>query len=191
LPDDHELPGGWSAADGLALRCAAGQRWTWDGVRFAVLHPPAAYYGAPRLKTNDLSCVVRVESDHGSALLTGDIEAASEAELLRAVPGALGADVLLVPHHGSRTSSTPPFVAAVGASVVVFTPGYRNRFGHPHPDVVARYRAAGARLWRTDVDGALTFDFAPGAARVPRTERSQDRRYWREAPVPETAASPD
>jgi len=191
LPDDHELSGGWSAADGLALRCAAGQRWAWDGVRFAVLHPPAAYYDAPRLKTNDLSCVVRVESDHGRALLTGDIEAASEAELLHAAPETLAVDVLLVPHHGSRTSSTAPFVAAVGASVAVFTPGYRNRFGHPHPDVVARYRAAGARLWRTDVDGALTFDFGPGAAPMPRAERAQDPRYWREAPLLEETTRPD
>ena len=161
------------------------------GVRFAVLHPAASHYDAPRRKTNDLSCVVRVESDHGSALLTGDIEAASEAELLRGASGALAADVLVVPHHGSRTSSTAPFVAAVAPAAAVFTPGYRNRFGHPGPDVVARYRATGARIWRTDLDGALTFDFAPGAAPTPRTERAQGRRYWRDAPAPEAATSAD
>jgi competence protein ComEC len=183
LPDDHAILARGAEEGGMALRCAAGQRWEWDGVRFAVLHPPADYYGMPKMKSNDLSCVVRVDSDHGSALLTGDIEARSEAELLRDDPGALAVDVLLVPHHGSRTSSTPPFIAATAPSVAVFTPGYRNRFGHPRPDVVARYEATGAQLVRTDLDGALIFDFVPGAALTPQAQRVHDRRYWREVPV--------
>ncbi len=178
-----ETPPAWPADDGVALRCAAGQRWEWDGVRFSVLHPPAASYDDPSVKTNDLSCVVRVESDWGSALLTGDIEAKSELELLRAAPESLKADVLVVPHHGSRSSSTPPFVAAAAAAIAVFTPGYRNRFGHPRPEVVARYRDAGAQIRRTDFEGALTFDFAPGPARAPQAERARDRRYWRESPL--------
>jgi competence protein ComEC len=183
LPEDNEILARRAAEGGMALRCVAGQRWDWDGVQFAVLHPPGAYYEIPRLKANDLSCVVRVDSDYGSALLTGDIEARSEAELLRGDPDALMVDVLLVPHHGSRTSSTPPFIAATAAAMAVFTPGYRNRFGHPRSDVVARYEAAGAQLWRTDHDGALVFDFGPGASLAPRALRAQDRRYWREAPV--------
>ena len=126
---------------------------------------------------------MRVDSDHGSVLLTGDIEARSEAQLLRDAPDALAVDVLLVPHHGSRTSSTPPFIAAAAPAVAVFTPGYRNRFGHPRPDVVARYEATGAQLRRTDLDGALIFDFVPGAALTPRAQRAHDRRYWREVPV--------
>ena len=189
LPYDHDLLAEWAEEGGAALRCAAGQRWDWDGVRFAVLHPPAAFYDTAGLKTNDLSCVVRVESVSGSALLTGDIEARSETELLRDVSEALKVDVLVVPHHGSRTSSTPPFIAATAAAIAVFTPGYRNRFGHPRPDVVARYRAAGAQIRRTDFDGALTFDFAPGAAPTPRAERVRDRRYWREAPVRDANAA--
>ena len=191
LPDEHELIADEWAEDGAAMRCAAGQRWDWDGVHFAVLHPPTAFYDVPRLKTNDLSCVVRVESPYGSALLTGDIEAKSEMEILRGAPDALKADVLIVPHHGSRTSSTPPFIAATAASITVFTSGYRNRFGHPSPDVVARYRAAGAQVWRTDFDGALTFDFAPGVGRSPRAERTHDRRYWREPPVRDPNAPPE
>ncbi len=151
-------------------------------MRFDVLQPTAAHY-APRLKPNDLSCVVRIRSDYGSALLTGDLEARGELELVRGDPASLPADVLLVPHHGSRTSSTPAFIAAVAPRIAVYTPGYRNRFGHPRPDVVARYDEAGVRSYRTDYDGALTFAFAPGAAREPRAEREHDRRYWREAPT--------
>jgi len=191
LPEDNAILAQRATDGGIALRCVAGQHWEWDGVRFAVLHPTAAYYAVPRLKTNDLSCVVRVESAHGSTLLTGDIEAKSEVQLLGRDPDSLRVDVLIVPHHGSRTSSTPPFVAATAAPVAVFTPGYRNRFAHPRPDVVARYEASGAQLWRTDYDGALTFDFAPGASLTPRAERAHDLRYWRETPVRDAGVDPD
>jgi competence protein ComEC len=147
-----------------------------------VLQPTAAHYSTPGLKPNDLSCVVRIESDRATVLLTGDLEARGEAELVRRDPAALAVEVLLVPHHGSRTSSTPAFIAAVAPRIAVFTPGYRNRFGHPRPDVVARYDEAGVS-YRTDHDGALTFAFAPGAPQAPRSERDFDRRYWREAPA--------
>ena len=183
LPAEHAILARQAAGGGAVLRCEAGQRWTWDGVRFAVLQPTAAHYAAPPGKPNDLSCVVRIESDYGSALLTGDLEARGELELVRRDPSALKADVLLVPHHGSRTSSTPAFIAAVAPEIAVYTPGYRNRFGHPRPDVVARYDRAGVRGYRTDHDGALTFTFAPGSPRAPRAERAHDRRYWRDAPV--------
>ena len=188
LPAEHAILARRSADGGAALRCEAGQRWTWDGVRFEVLQPTVDHYAMPRLKPNDLSCVVRIESDHGSALLTGDLEARGELELVRRDGVSLQSDVLVVPHHGSRTSSTPAFIAAVAPQVAVFTPGYRNRFGHPRPDVVARYDDAGVRTYRTDYDGALTFVFAPGASRTPRAERDHDRRYWRDAPQREASA---
>ncbi len=172
------------AADGADVaRCEAGQAWTWDDVRFTVLHPTAAHYAMAGLKPNDLSCVVRIESDHGSVLLTGDLEARGEQELVRRDAAALKADVLLVPHHGSRTSSTPAFIAAVAPDIAVYTPGYRNRFGHPRPDIVARYDGAGIRSYRTDLDGALTFTFGPDTSHTPRAEREYDRRYWYDAPV--------
>jgi len=167
---------------GVALRCAAGQQWEWDGVRFSILQPVATLYDAPRVKPNDLSCVVRIDSAHGSVLLTGDLEARGELDLVRRNPDALKADVLLVPHHGSLTSSTPAFITAVAPAIAVYTPGYRNRFGHPRPAVVARYDAAGIRTFRTDYDGALTFTFAPGKSMTPRAEREIDKRYWRDAP---------
>jgi len=191
LPDDHAILAQRARDGGAAQRCEAGQRWEWDGVRFAVLQPGPQHYANPRLKPNDLSCVVRIESAFGTALLTGDLEARGEQELVRADPEALKADVLVVPHHGSMTSSTPAFIAAVAPEIAVYTPGYRNRFGHPRAEVAARYDAAGVRTFRTDLDGALSFTFAPDAPRMPRAERDVDRRYWHDTPPPARMAVPD
>ena len=157
--------------------CEAGQGWEWDGVRFAILHPFASDY-RPGAKTNALSCVLRVVGvDGASALLTGDVEAPGEAHLVaraRAGPdAALRSDVLVVPHHGSHTSSTDAFLAAVRPRVAVIQVGYRSRYGHPAPDVVARYAAHGIPVVRTDHCGAWLW--AGGQARCTRTLR---RRYW-------------
>jgi competence protein ComEC len=183
LPAENAIVRARAERNEAALRCGAGQRWRWDGVDFALLHPVEANYANPKLKANDLSCVVRVSNAAGSALLTGDIESRTEADLVRREAGSLRADLLVVPHHGSRTSSTPAFIAAVTPAVAVFTPGYRNRFGHPRPEIVARYADAGVRTYRTDYEGALTFAFAPGATLAPRAERDVDRRYWRDTPL--------
>ena len=183
LPDGHPLLARRALDGGDALRCTAGLRWSWDGVRFTFLHPGPAHYANAKLKPNDLSCVVRVDSEHGSLLLTGDLEARGELELVNSDAAALKSDVLVVPHHGSRTSSTPAFIAAVEPRVAVFTPGYRNRFGHPRAEVVERYVAADVDLFRTDHDGALTLLFAPGVELAPRAEREHDRRYWRDRPL--------
>ena len=185
LPDEHPIVARRALDGATAERCEAGQHWTWDEVRFTVLQPTVAHYALPQRKSNDLSCVVRIDSAHGVVLLTGDLEARGEQELVRRDAAALKADVLLVPHHGSRTSSTPAFITAVEPDIAVYAAGYRNRFGHPRPDVVARYDEAGSRGYRTDLDGALTFTFAPDTPRAPRAEREHDRRYWRDAPVRE------
>ena len=171
-------------AGSVAMACIAGQRWAWDEVQFTVLHPTRAEYDDAYAKTNDRSCVVRIDSAYGSALLTGDLEAKSESKLLRADPSTLRADVLVVPHHGSRTSSTPAFIHAVAPSIAVFASGYRNRFGHPRPDIVARYEAASVRMTRTDLEGAITLTFAPGVALEPVSARAMRRRYWMDAPEP-------
>jgi len=164
------------------MACIAGQRWTWDGVTFTVLHPTRAEYDDPRVKTNDRSCVVRIDSSFGSALLTGDLEARSEAKLLRDDRAALRADVLVVPHHGSRTSSTPAFIRGVAPAIAVFACGYRNRFGHPRPDIVARYAAESVEMVRTDMEGAVTLTFAPGTPLQPASARELRRRYWMDSP---------
>jgi competence protein ComEC len=174
LPAGHPLPG---LAPG-AQRCASGQSWDWDGVRFELLHPESA--AATARKTNDLSCVLKVsapdmENTWRSMLLTGDIERPAEADLLKRVPDALRADVLLVPHHGSRTSTSDAFLAAVRPSVAVVPVGYRNRFGHPHADVLARLSAL--QLLRTDRDGAVHVKVTRSGIEA-MGERQRRRRYW-------------
>ena len=110
-------------------------------------------------------------------LLTSDIEAVSEDALLAAQGPALESAVMTVPHHGSKTSSTPGFVAAVSARDVIFPVGYRNRFGHPREEVVARYLESGARLHRTDAHGAIGVKLAAAGIAF-RHERTERRRYW-------------
>ncbi len=173
LPPEHELRR--SAAGHRA--CFAGQRWDWDGVRFEILHPPWQDHARRVRKSNDMSCVLKIVGAAGSVLLTSDIEMPSEWKLLASDRKALSADHLLVPHHGSRTSSTPEFVDAVGARTVIVPVGYRSRFRHPHPEVIARYEARGARILRTDRDGAVTLRLGPAGTQI-ELEREQRRRYW-------------
>lgn len=173
LPATHPLLAGAPPQ----RRCVAGQRWVWDGVAFELLHPPATAYDNPRLKRNRLSCVLRIDNGRQVMLLTADLKAADEAAALQGNPGAFAASVLQVPHQGSKGSSTAGFVAAVGAREVLFPVGYRNRYGHPHPEVVARYAASGARLGRSDRDGALTVRL--GDAVAVDGWRARAPRYWR------------
>jgi competence protein ComEC len=158
-------------------RCAAGDHWEWDGVRFEILHPAASAYGEAARKTNDLSCVLRVASDGGSVLLTGDIEAASEMEIL-ARDATAAAEILVVPHHGSRTSSTLAFIRAVSPRFAVIAAGYRNRFGHPRAEILERYARAGAARPRTDLQGAITLTLAAGTPIEATAERARHQRYW-------------
>lgn len=132
--------------------CAVGQVWEWSGVKFRFLHPTPHF---PYLK-NEASCVLRVESAHGAALLTGDIGGVIERELVRRAARDLRADVVLAPHHGSGGSSDPAFVAATQAKVAIVSAGYANRFGHPRPQVVERWRGAGAEVLNTADSGAIT-----------------------------------
>jgi len=160
-------------------RCAAGQSWSWDGVRFEVLHPTAAEWSATA-RPNALSCVLKVGEGEQAVLLTGDIESPQEAALLARDPAALRAGVLLVPHHGSRTSSGAAFLDAVAPRLAVVQAGYRSRFGHPAPDVLARYAKRGIEVRRSDRCGAFTL-LASGE---PRCEREAARRYWHHRPQP-------
>jgi competence protein ComEC len=159
-----------------ARRCVRGEAWQWDGVRFELVSPRKEDYGAVR--GNDLSCVLRVSAGPHAMLLAGDIERAAEASLAAGAGSALHADVLLAPHHGSRTSSSAAFVDATASRWVVFSVGYRNRFRHPNDAVRARYLAAGARLLRTDRDGALSVRLDAANVTVER-ERVRRARYWR------------
>ncbi|HEX4896559.1 MAG TPA: DNA internalization-related competence protein ComEC/Rec2 [Solimonas sp.] len=151
--------------------CADGQSWTWDGVRFELLHPePDTWAG------NDGSCVLRIEGPF-SVLLPGDIERRAERRLLRDHGPRLRADLLLAPHHGSRSSSTEDFVAAVAPRVVIHSAGWRSRYGHPRPEVVARYAAGSARQYTTGVSGALRVWRQDGELRV-EAWRPGAARWW-------------
>ncbi len=158
-------------------RCKAGQQWTLDDVRFKMLHPAADSYRDASVRDNDRSCVLRIESQFGSALLPADIERRSERELLKVRRASLRADVLVAAHHGSRTSSDKQFIAAVMPHIVVFPVGFANPYGHPHPRVEARFRNAGARLLRTDRDGAITLRFTANGIET-ELWRAKRRRYW-------------
>ena len=179
LPLDHPILAANARAPPSA-RCSAGARWSWDGVDFEFVHPAATAYADGGRRSNDLSCVLRITSGGGNVLLTGDIEAGSEAEMLGR-GAALAADVLVVPHHGSRTSSTPAFIAAVAPHFALIAAGYRNRFGHPRAEILARYAHAGAARARTDLAGAITVMLVPGAAIDVVVERERARRYWYDA----------
>ncbi len=182
LPDGHALLG-----SGVPhRRCAAGQQWHWDGVRFDVLHPQPGD-AKPGARPNALSCVLRVQGQDGrSLLLTGDIGAAQEAALVARQGSALRSQVLLVPHHGSRGSSDEAFIAAVAPGTAVVQAGYRNRFGHPAPEALARYRALGVDVLRTDHCGAWTWE-GSGAAHC---ERQSAARYWHHRATPGAGSSP-
>ncbi len=155
-----------------ASACVTGQSWQWDGVRFEVLHPAHAAVPAH----NNASCVVKITGRYGSMLLTGDIEAQVEQRLLQH-RAKLRSDVLLVPHQGSQTSSTAEFIAAVQPQLAVVSTGYHNRYGHPHPKVVTRYKQAQIPFYDTAVSGALIVKFDEGGISLDE-QREQGRRYW-------------
>lgn len=158
----------------VAEPCVAGMRWRWDAVDFEVLHPGPGWRGSD----NDRSCVLRVQAGAHVLLLPGDLEARGERHLLRRDRQALRADVLVASHHGSRSSSTAGFLAAVAPREVIFAAGRANRWGFPHAEVVARVQGVGARTWNTARDGAVLLDLgAPGAPRV-QGHAGQARRFW-------------
>jgi competence protein ComEC len=162
-----------------AAHCRRGQQWEWDGVVFRMLHPETAT-GQPG---NNTSCVLKIDIRNGQGiLLTGDIERETETRLLREQADALAAAVLVVPHHGSNTSSTPEFVAQVGPEVALFPAGYLNRYRFPKQAVVERYESSGADWYQTGLAGAVAVHLG-GARQEPEISiyREQARRYWMQA----------
>ncbi|WP_413880164.1 DNA internalization-related competence protein ComEC/Rec2 [Candidatus Aalborgicola defluviihabitans] len=155
-------------------RCVAGQHWEWDGVAFDILHPQDADYDTPA-KSNAMSCVLRISNGAQTALLVGDIEQPQEARLME--QGAnLKATVLLVPHHGSKTSSSGVFLDAVAPQTAIVQSGYRNRFGHPAPVVLERYQERSITVVDSPHCGAYTWQ--SWQAQNGACMRVQGLRYW-------------
>ena len=180
--------------------CRAGTQWRWGEVLFEILSPAVAAdsiasganTSGSYLRGNNSSCVMRIRWRDIQVLLPGDIESAAEYELLDS--GRLDSaqvDLLVAPHHGSKTSSTPRFVQQLRPKHVIFSTGYQHQFGHPHPSVVKRYNAVGSRIWNTAEQGAITFEwlstrglFKEASRELDKelsitTARGQEQRWWR------------
>lgn len=176
-------------AGATAERCVAGLQFGSGELQLSVLHPAAADYGR-RLSTNAMSCVVLAQLGSLNVLLTGDLPAREEAALIGREP-ALTARWLMVPHHGSRSSSSAAFLDQVRPALAVAQAGYRNRFGHPDPDVAARYTARAAEFVRTDHAGATQWRFAADGGVQQRSWRATAVRYWHNRPGAGRALRPE
>ncbi|NOT12055.1 MAG: DNA internalization-related competence protein ComEC/Rec2 [Methylococcaceae bacterium] len=153
--------------------CQAGQSWNWDGVSFSILAPPPIQFPSE----NDNSCVLKIQSDKLTILLTGDIEAEAEYWLVGTYGENLKADILVAPHHGSKTSSTTGFLQFVHPDYVLIPAGYRNQFGHPHKEVLSRYSNIKATWLNTADSGAILINASDDSWAV-KTWRETEDHYW-------------
>ncbi|MBM4196195.1 MAG: DNA internalization-related competence protein ComEC/Rec2 [Gammaproteobacteria bacterium] len=176
-----------SALRGVAASpCRRGQEWAWDGVSFAFLSPDNTGFSSD----NDSSCVLLVSLGDFAVLLPGDIERSRES-WLAGRSGLGAATIVIAPHHGSRSSSSEPFVSATRPGFVVFSAGYRNRWGFPAAEVQERWRATGAELLSTHDCGAIRFEF-PAAVSTPRVhyERLDAAHLWTRRGAPGGCGQP-
>jgi len=176
---DHPM---WQSVPDVQ-RCEAGQHWNRGALQLAVLNPPAAQYERPRATTNAKSCVVLAALGATRVLLTGDVPVREEAGMVAAFGAGLAAQLMVAPHHGSKTSSSEVFVGTVGPRWVSVQAGYRSRFGHPHPEVVARYARHGARVIRSDWSGAARWRFVADGSVGLEQWRLDHARYWLNRPA--------
>ena len=179
---DADRSGGEPYRGDLPMRtCVAGEAWEWDGVRLRILSPDAASNGTANPRgDNDRSCVLLVEGEGSRLLLTGDISSRIEPRIADALPVDAKPLALAVAHHGSRSSSSEGFLAAAHPALAIVSAGWHSRYGHPHPEVVARFRNAAIPLFNTAGLGALTIAFPATGDPLVTAERARRRRYWRE-----------
>ena len=159
--------------------CDAGKKWQWDNVDFEILSPLHNY---PK-NDNNSSCVLKVSNGQHSLLLTGDIQKVAENDLLEnlfeSMPEKLKAEVITVPHHGSKTSSSTAFIDAVSPQIGLITAGYRSRFGHPKPEVKKRYESRGVTLMNTVDHGAIQLSFSDNENVIKtKSYRLTNRGFW-------------
>lgn len=162
---------------GARTPCYVGQSWQWDGVVFRVIHPQQRIH--PDLSDNNASCVLRIDGPGGVTLLTGDIEAVIEQGLVERAGTTLDADIVVVPHHGSASSSSRAFVAATSPQYALVSSGWHNQWSFPRANVVDRYRAQDAIVYNTAAGGALRASVRPGEPITVDRWRVQKQRLWR------------
>jgi len=155
-----------------AIYCNAPQNWDWDGVTFSVLSPVEKFDDE-----NNNSCVLKIQTLSGSVLLTGDIEAKAEHWLVSNAAEQLQSTILVAPHHGSKTSSTQPFIEAVHPETILIPNGYRNQFKHPSKEVIARYRDLNIPYLTSANDGAITVSLKNDHLKI-ESLRGTDGKYW-------------
>jgi competence protein ComEC len=184
---DHR-GGAKAIAAGLAVRrrvgagsahpCRSGQQWHWDGVDFEVLYPRDTDIN-PTMASNARSCVLRIDARGIRVLLPGDIEAATEQLLVQRSPEELAADVLVVAHHGSASSSSNAFVNAVAPNIALVSAGWHNRWGFPDRAVVNRFEAVNAKVVNTALAGAIELHITPDTSALELTRwRERTPRIW-------------
>jgi len=156
-----------------AERCHAGQKWLWDDIVFEVLHPSLE----SDFTGNNASCVLKISSQQGSVLLTGDIEQSAEKRLINNMPEQIKVDILLAPHHGSKTSSSNEFITTIAPDYAVISAGYRNRFGFPKQDIMTRYEVHGVETLVTYISGEISMKFSAEGLIIEQF-RSKNRRFW-------------
>jgi competence protein ComEC len=160
-----------------AAPCRKGMHWTWDGVRFEYLWPAAGVNGSD----NDNSCVLRIDAGGRSILLTGDISKNAEQQLLALQGPRLASEIIVVPHHGSKTSSSATFLQAVKPKLALVSSGFQNRFRHPNHQVIQRYHIQGAQVVNSVDSGWAELESGPSGWRWLNRARVEGRRYWHRA----------
>ncbi len=158
--------------------CREGMQWTHGKLKVEALWPTDAGARVDMGETNNHSCVLLLRYGDWQILLPGDIEADVERALLSSARLPEAVDILVAPHHGSRSSSTTAFVSRVSPAHVVYSAGYKNRYRHPHPDVVERYRWQGSTGYNTAALGAVTFQLNPTGTLDVHYHRKTGRRLW-------------
>lgn len=161
-----------SYPDLVVKPCQAGQNWQIDGITLTILNPPPKSYK----KDNNNSCVLKISNGQYSVLLTGDIEKKAEKNLVKTYNNQLQSDILIVPHHGSKTSSTEHFLQTIRPSIAINSSGFRNRFNHPHPHVKKRYDNHGIEFYDTQCSGQISL-FISSTITI-KQSRLEDSRYW-------------
>jgi len=158
--------------------CVADMRWQWDGVDFEFLSPVEEDSFSESKKRNNHSCVLRISSQTGSVLFTGDIEKKVEQQLLNKYGNQLSSDILIVPHHGSNTSSSTAFIRAVNPKISLFSVGYKNRYRLPNNQVITRYQSPSRELLQTDNSGAITVKLTDSVGIIIEKYRETALKYW-------------